>query len=258
MSYPTDAYDITTISFKKRIINSILIGMPLIALGLAACFMAYKDGEYTGILGGLLFFIAGCFLTHRIYKAKEKKELKGTWEVTYEKNRIKNTLAALGMLGSILAVYVFAAKMNMLNDGGLTFLIFVVVAILYLVPLWSPKRKFVLTGAALVEKQRLETLATEKSLENAKKWEEIEKRWWFRYPLAILIVVASIWVSEIKPNLWWLGVIGAIYAAILAREASLLILGVGAIYLVFKGIASLPVGVAIIVGALIIASAVKR
>ena len=177
MAYSPEVYEVTAISFKKRLINSTLVGIPIVAIGLTSCLMAYKDKELTGILGGLLFFIAGCYLTRKIYTTKEKKEFKGIWEVMYEKNRMKNTLVALGMLGSILAVYIYSAHKQMLfNDGWWTYLIFVAIIARYLVPLWLPKRRFVLTSAALVEKQRQDNLNAQKSLENAKLWDDRMKR----------------------------------------------------------------------------------
>lgn len=66
-----------------------------------------------------------------------------------------------------------------------------------------------------------------------------------------------------KPNVKWLGVCAiAFWGFVFAKEISLWLLGsiavVGVIYLVFQSVATLPVSVAIIVGALIIAGAMKK
>jgi hypothetical protein len=56
----------------------------------------------------------------------------------------------------------------------------------------------------------------------------------------------------------WLAVGLLIYAMIRAREISLFLLAIGAIWLLFRGVAALPVGAAIIIGAIIIASAMRH
>jgi hypothetical protein len=266
MAKITEAYDITTISLKKRLLNSIFAGIPTIGLGIFAFFMAYEEREYKGIFGSLLFFIGGCYLSYKIYTTKEKRELKGSWEVIQSKefnNRGRNTLILIGLHGAVIGIYIYLTYTKVLDANsqglGVSYFIFIVISVCYLVPLWSPKGKrlFKLTEAAALEKQRLDALIEQKGIEDAKIWEEREKQWWFRYPLAALICVGAWWLSDIKPNLWWVSIIGAIYATVLAWELSALILGIGAIYLLFQGMASLPVGVAIIIGALIIASAIK-
>lgn len=101
--------------------------------------------------------------------------------------------------------------------------------------------------------------------ESKAKWERIEKQWWYRYPLAGLVFFGAWFLVETKPNLWWLAAIVAIYGLVLAKELGYLVL-VGLVFLaglwlfqgVFQGIASLPVSVAVIIGALIIAGAVSK
>lgn len=66
---------------------------------------------------------------------------------------------------------------------------------------------------------------------------------------------------DAKPHLWWLAAIAVIYGLVLAKELGFLALfGLGCIVVlwIFQGIASLPVSVAVIIGALIIAGAVSR
>lgn len=97
--------------------------------------------------------------------------------------------------------------------------------------------------------------------ESKAKWERIEKQWWYRYPLAGLVFFGAWFLVETKPGLWWLAAIVAIYGLVLAKELGYLVLiGLACLvgYWIFQGIASLPVSVAVIIGALIIASAVSK
>jgi hypothetical protein len=91
-----------------------------------------------------------------------------------------------------------------------------------------------------------------------RRQEEAEDKWYFRYPLAALCLWGAWHFSETKPDKWWLAGIAVLAAAAFAREVSLLLLGIGLISLVFQGIASLPVSVAVLIGAVIIASAIRK
>jgi hypothetical protein len=97
------------------------------------------------------------------------------------------------------------------------------------------------------------------------KWDRIERQWWYRYPMAGLMLLSAWFVVEMKPNFWWVAVVLVIYGLILAKELGYLVL-VGLVFLVglwffqgvFQGIASLPISVAVIIGALIIAAAANK
>lgn len=93
------------------------------------------------------------------------------------------------------------------------------------------------------------------------RWERIEKRWWYRYPMAGLLFCGSWFLVETKPQLWWVAVCAVIYGLVLAKELGFLALfGLACIVglWVLQGIASLPVSLAVILGALIIAVAVSK
>ena len=97
------------------------------------------------------------------------------------------------------------------------------------------------------------------------KWERIEAAWWYRYPMAGLAFLSAWFLMEWRPNLWWLSVIAVLYGLTIARELGAVVLYVAlagfGIYIVvaaFQGVASLPVSVAIIIGAVIIAAAVGK
>jgi hypothetical protein len=94
--------------------------------------------------------------------------------------------------------------------------------------------------------------------ETLQKAAEFEERWYVRYPIALLILWGAWYIFEKKPNAWWVAAIAAFAALYYARELALFALSIGLLYALFQGIAALPVSVAIIIGAIIIASALKR
>jgi hypothetical protein len=91
-------------------------------------------------------------------------------------------------------------------------------------------------------------------------WEHLWQRWWMRYASSVLAICAAVWLldSAKRDVDRWFAAGLFIYALIRAREISLALLAVGAAYLVFQGIAALPLSVAVIVGAMIIAGAMKK
>lgn len=118
--------------------------------------------------------------------------------------------------------------------------------------------KRVLTPAGEAETKRLESQKQIKEAEAARRAAEMEDRWYYRYPLAALMLFGAWWIVGEKEKLWWLAVLLVIVAAFQAREFSLLILAGVVVYLLFQGIVALPVSVAVIIGAVIIASAIRR
>ena len=59
-------------------------------------------------------------------------------------------------------------------------------------------------------------------------------------------------------NSGWGTLLFAVFALILARELGMWLLGIALVWALFAGVAALPVSVAVIIGALIIASAVRK
>lgn len=88
--------------------------------------------------------------------------------------------------------------------------------------------------------------------------------WWLRYPASIGVFAASYWafVEWGKKSGWILGVLLAIIGLGLVRElffAALLAVIVGLVlWALGAAVVALPVGVAIIIGAMIIAQAMRR
>ena len=86
----------------------------------------------------------------------------------------------------------------------------------------------------------------------------IRWRWYLRYTIALAIVAfAALLVTEVS-YLWPIAAFLVLDAAVLARELSLLLVTLGVLWLVYKLLAALPVSVAIILGALIIATGIAR
>jgi hypothetical protein len=116
---------------------------------------------------------------------------------------------------------------------------------------WRTTEIKVPTPEALAEKAAAEA-------EEQRKQAEFEDKWYFRYPVAALMIFGALYLLNERPNLWWMSVFLAIAAAFQARELSLVGIAIGGGYVLIKGIASLPTSVAIVLGALIIAAAVGR
>lgn len=110
-------------------------------------------------------------------------------------------------------------------------------------------------GELLKQKAELET--QRKKDESARKQAEFEDKWYVRYTIAALFLWGAFDSSIIKPDKEWLSWLAVICAAFFARELSFLLIIGGILYAVFQGMASLPVSVAIIIGACIIAGAIK-
>lgn len=101
--------------------------------------------------------------------------------------------------------------------------------------------------------------------EAKERWERIEKRWWYRYPLAGMMFLGAWFLVDTKPQLWWVATCAVIYGLVLAKELGFLalfglacIVGLWIFQGIVQGISSLPVSLAVIIGALIIAVAVSR
>lgn len=92
----------------------------------------------------------------------------------------------------------------------------------------------------------------------------LQSAWYIRYPLAVIsssiAITLALYALEAENGfLAWLGAaLFGFYALAYGRELALLAIALVLIFWIFKGIAALPISVAVIIGALIIASAVRR
>lgn len=101
-------------------------------------------------------------------------------------------------------------------------------------------------------------VAAQQTEEDLRRGQELDDKWYLRYPMAFLLLAGALWLVTERDNLWWLSIILVVSAAVYAREVSFLLLFALGAYLLFQGIAALPVSVAVIIGAFIIAGTVKK
>lgn len=111
------------------------------------------------------------------------------------------------------------------------------------------RRKLVFTPEGAEEEKALQ-------IEKYRKDREREDKWWFRYPLAAFMFWGAWNVYVERPRSWWLAVLFVVAALFVARELALVLIAAALIGGAFFLVSGLPVSVAIIVGASIIAWAI--
>lgn len=166
--------------------------------------------------------------------------------------RIRKSIAMVVLtLGVSGLAFAYAYSQDQIDAGTLWLLPFLLLGLFLSYRYWTT------THVAEVTPEAKQRALAEQSFAR-RKAEELNNKWYVRYPLAGLMFWGAWHLLETKPDRWWLAAIMALFAAFFAREISLFVIAIGAIYLLFQGVASLPVSVAIIIGAIIIASAVKK
>jgi hypothetical protein len=112
------------------------------------------------------------------------------------------------------------------------------------------------------EKEEAPIIAAQRAARREERSRKIDahmKRWYCRYPIAAALLYFAFNLPPQKNDKdCWLPIVMVLGAAVFAHELSLLLIGCGVFYLLVNGIASLPVSVAVIIGACIIAAASKR
>ncbi len=121
----------------------------------------------------------------------------------------------------------------------------------FLIGLWASYRYW---RTAELRLPTPEALAAE--AQKQRNQAELEEMWYYRYPIAVILLVAAFYLLGERPQLWWMSAVLAICAAIQARELALIAVIAGGGYMVVGGIASLPTSAAIILGAIIISAAI--
>ena len=173
----------------------------------------------------------------------------GHYEEIPEALRIKDAVL-IAVSSSVIALTLFLTGYVYKSEvwfvwGGLVLILGVALCIY----LYRKKQAFipdpVIPVAPTEEELRAKAEADE-------KWDRAVKKWWFRYPMAVLFLVGAWFFSEWKPNSWFVPVLFVLGALVNAWELTLVGLGIGIAILAFKAVASLPVSVAIIIGAFII------
>lgn len=85
-----------------------------------------------------------------------------------------------------------------------------------------------------------------------------DDKWWVRYPLAVATLGFAWYIVDKKGELFWVSALFVLVAAGLAREVSLVLIGLALIAAVLAGLAALPISLAIVLGAALIAYGVYR
>ena len=173
------------------------------------------------------------------------------WEQIGREERRNGALIALGLLaGGCLLIW-----WTQYLDGSLSERWWYVWPFVALLPIaaayWFRRRRVVATLDVAVAEA-----AAKSGAERTQR--DVEDKWWFRYPLAALFVWAAWYVAEKKPGLWWLSVVLVLLAAFMAREVSLVLLGLALLAAVLGGLAALPVPLAVVMAGALIAYAVYR
>lgn len=257
------AYTIVPIPTGIRIAKAslpLVVIMPLVAFGITN---HYKNGTLSDNLPILLaFFIGGIWWAYKLFAKAEKIVFTSAITPIPLNERLRKAeLAIGGTIGVCCVVWVLQYANGLLENywtmvwplalGGTVF-----------ATIFVFDSKFVtLTPEAQQAQQRMVEAKTLQTAVSNERFERFFRKWWVRYPLAALIVWGAMWVAS-KPNEkagdWLIIGMALLWAAWLAREIAYVLLGVGAIWLLFKGVAALPVSVAVIIGAIIIAGAMKR
>lgn len=256
----TAAYVITPVSARARYGKAAVPIVVSVALTVWGWWAQYQNNAFDDKWFILLPLLAvGFWLGFKLYRETEHKRLAFHSVDIPLIARIKKASAIAGVALGLCAL---AWAVQYSNDQFLEYWWYVwPVGVPGLV--WSAiellgARKRVLTPAGEAEAKRLESQKQVKEAEAARRAAVMEDRWYFRYPLAALMLFGAWWIVGEKEKLWWLAILLVIVAAFQARELSLLILAGVVVYLLFQGVAALPVSVAVIIGAVIIASALRR
>lgn len=207
---------------------------------------------------------------------KVTKELNGTRTIRAVEGRLKKTLIATLVFVLALGGYYLMCLTTQGSEAPLdkvfifTFSM-AVVYIIYVVPLWFTSVQFTYSAEASAERARLEAIeASNKVNESSLSSEDtdllpmlLKQKRWIRYPLSALLASVAWWIYLSVPHLiGWIGiVIFGLYSLALAMDIIFWIIGVaivvGVVSAVMSGLSSLTVPAAILLGAIIIAIAVK-
>lgn len=255
-----DAWIVTPISKRARVTRAGL--SLLVGFGLALWLWSVQYANHVLLQNWYvpaLLPVIGAWLAWRFYRKRERRELSFAWQPIPAATRIKR--GAVGLLGMFLVgvlVWLGQYAEDSLHDNWwYVWPIAVPGAIWVLAQLLKSKRK-VLLPAAEVERERVAVENQLKQQESARQSDELISRWYLRYPIAAVMLLAAYWAAVKAVHLWWLALLLVVVAALEAWELSLLALAGLVAYWLFKGVAALPVSVAVVVGALIIATALRK
>ena len=261
MTENTEAYDIKVISSKSRFIKTFAIAIPTLSLSILAALSVINGSVLNdGFLLSLILVLVGSYFSWKVFTTKEIKTLTGRKVSVVNHNKRKKVKVAVCIGGLVLlATALVLYKLDTPLSEYIAMFVMVGITLgFYAFSAWSPEVVFVLTAAATKEQQRIDELNAIKAAEYSKKEEWVMAQWWFRYPAAFVMIAGSAWLYDIRPKLWWVSVVICLVAMVYTWEISLLAICLGLGWLMVKGVAALPVAAAIIIGALIIASAINK
>lgn len=258
-SHDTTAYIITPISKRARCIKAAIPILVAIVISTMTWWVQYQNNALARLWLYMIPILAlGLWLGLVLYKETEKKHVAFIYVYIPLKNRIKVASAITG--GTLLIcglIWLIQYSNDQLRDyWWYAWLIALMGFGLFTSELLKSRIK-VLTSAGEIEAKRLETQRQLKEDASRRRYAEIENSWYVRYPVASLFVYGA-WITEEKENQWWLSIGFLLMAAFFAREISLLVLVGVILYMLFQGIAALPVSVAVIIGAIIISNAIRN
>lgn len=253
----TEAYIIFPLSRAQRARRSLV---PLAAALIPSAFVwvdQYQHQRTDSWYYMLPLLLIGIVYSVVIWRRKEEKSLAGHVEVIPLDERLSGArIISAWTLGLCTLAWVFQAFNGWLIECWWYVWPAAVLGLGLAAFTALNREKYVLAPAAVQEeaKLRLAKAANEPPVDDRQLW---ELEWWFRYPLA----VGGAWLAfqlylPSKPV--WVPIVLLIFAAVCGWELALLGVVLALLYGAFKVIALLPVSVAVIVGALIIAGALSR
>lgn len=239
--------------------------VPTYALTAWLFYLQFQNNSTSPMLWGFAIFALGTFFGVRAYGIRERRVF-DTIEVRYRhRQRLKRAARPL-LLGIAMLAVIWGVQVS--SDQFATYWWYAWPALFPLligVGLYSMRTERVLSGAGQHARAKVEAAAKQAALEHNTKVEAALGSWPVRYIAAAAVLYGAYYItfedrSPKTPS--WLGLGLLVFAMFLARELGLWLLGIGIVCLIgwglFAGVAALPVSVAVIIGALIIASAVGK
>lgn len=268
----SDAYETTLVSNRTRYFRSAISLIPTLMISVGLAIIHWRNGTLgSNWVFPLLLLLVGCWLGYVFFNTKENKHL----AYKYVPIPLRGRAIRAGIIFALtlgVSIFVWAST----HYGGLMDKLPFIAPILIVGFGWCAvellnKNTRELTEPAKAEEIRLakaNKLSEQSSLIGAGSDDDLffNSAWYIRYPIAAALLFGLIWLADSIEKIgwfWWV-IIGVLVlsVAVYVREIVLLALACGVIYLLFLGLASLPISMAIIigliVGATIIASAIRK
>jgi hypothetical protein len=267
------AYAVKPISLRVKVAK--IAAALCVPFGLAAAFILPETDSEIALKQSLIPLIALAFALRYASKVWYRDSVTALATV---RHRIKpeNIMHKVLMATSVFVFMLIVVIANQSSDAGHDVTPFVLTIgpyLLYLAFLLWPQYREVLTPAAKEEYARMKFAEEQtKRQQQAKKADptwiddvaaKVLATWYGRYTVgALLFWLAYAVAQQGSRNAWLLAGTAAIGGLVCMKELALWVIGLGIVggllYLAFGAIAGIPVSVAIIIGALIIAGARKN